>query len=221
MFSRFILHRAGRLEQLDHSRNLSRFFFLSGRSPGTIRLLAKPFSRFILHRAGHLEQLDYLRNSSRFFFLLGRSPGKIRPLVKPFSCFISHRAGRLEQLDHSQNPFRILFLLSGRLPGTIRSLAKPFAFFYYQAGRPKQFDLFQKKKMGRLLKDLFLDFNISLLFSKFSKTLKKKQKFVVYLLFFINLLRKAKRKQNFLISLHSKYYKEMTTVRIQFFTLLF
>jgi len=34
----------------------------------------------------------------------------------------------------------------------------------------------KKKKMGRLLNDLFLDFNISLLFSKFSKTLKKKAK---------------------------------------------
>ena len=48
-FPRFILHRAGRLEQLDHSRNPFRvLLFLSGRSPGTIWPLAKPFSRFIL-----------------------------------------------------------------------------------------------------------------------------------------------------------------------------
>jgi len=182
MFSRFILHRAGRLEQLDHSWNLSRFFFLSGRSPGTIRPLAKPFSRFILHRAGHLEQLDHLRNSSRFFFLSGKSPGKIRPLVKPFSCFIPHRAGRLEQLDHSQNPFRVLFLLSGRSPGTIRPLAKPFAFFYYQAGRPKQFDLFQKKKDGSSSKWLVSWFqHLSFVFEVFKNSKKKsKSSFCIY-----------------------------------------
>ena len=72
----------------------------SGRSPGTIRPLAKPFSRFILHRAGHLEKWDHLRNPSRCFFLSGRSPGTIKPLAKSFSRFILHRAGRLEQLDH-------------------------------------------------------------------------------------------------------------------------
>jgi hypothetical protein len=45
-----------------------RIFQSSGRSPGTIRPLAKPFSRFILYRAGRLEQLDHSRNSSRFFY---------------------------------------------------------------------------------------------------------------------------------------------------------
>jgi len=44
----FFLHRAGHLQQLDHSRNLLRFFFLSGRSFGTIKPLVKPFSCFIL-----------------------------------------------------------------------------------------------------------------------------------------------------------------------------
>jgi hypothetical protein len=34
-------------------------FQSSGRSPGTIRPLAKPFSHFILYRAGRLEQLDH------------------------------------------------------------------------------------------------------------------------------------------------------------------
>ena len=77
-FSRFILHRAGRLEQLDHSQNPSHFFFLLGRSPGTIRLLVNPFR--IL------------------FFPRGKLPGTIRPLASLLSFY--HRVGRLEQLDH-------------------------------------------------------------------------------------------------------------------------
>jgi hypothetical protein len=83
-------YRAGRLEQLDHSRNPFRvLFFLSGRSPGTIRPLAKPFSRFILHRGmspGTIRPL--VKSFSRFFLLSGRSPRTIRPLAKPFSRFI-------------------------------------------------------------------------------------------------------------------------------------
>jgi hypothetical protein len=67
--SLYFHHRTGRLEQLDNSRNPSRFFFLSGQSSGIIRPLAKPFSRFILHRAGRLEQLDHSRNSSRSFII--------------------------------------------------------------------------------------------------------------------------------------------------------
>jgi len=43
--------------------------------------------------------------------------------------------------------------------------------------------------------------------------------FFLYLLFFINLLHKAKRKLNFPISLHSKYYKEGATVITQFLTI--
>jgi len=77
-FSRFILHRAGCLEQLDHSQNPSHFFFLLGRSPGTIRLLVNPFR--IL------------------FFPRGKLPGTIRPLASLLSFY--HRVGRLEQLDH-------------------------------------------------------------------------------------------------------------------------
>jgi hypothetical protein len=61
-------YRAGLLEQLDYSRNPSRFFFLSGRSSRTIRALVKSFSRVLLYRPGRLEQLDYLRKS--FVFLL-------------------------------------------------------------------------------------------------------------------------------------------------------
>jgi hypothetical protein len=158
-------YQAGRLEQFDHSRNPFRvLFFLSGRSPGTIWPLAKPFSRFILYRAGRLEQFDHLRNPFRvLFFLSGRSPGTIWPLAKPFSRFIlpigqvawnnftthetlvafysSYRAGRLEQLDHSRIPFRVLFFLSGRSSGTIRPLAKPFSrFILYRASHLEQLD---------------------------------------------------------------------------------
>jgi len=43
--------------------------------------------------------------------------------------------------------------------------------------------------------------------------------FFLYLLFFINLLHKAKRKWNFPISWHSKYYKEGATVITQFLTI--
>jgi len=43
--------------------------------------------------------------------------------------------------------------------------------------------------------------------------------FFLYLFFFISLLHKAKRKWNFPISLHSKYYKEGTTVITQFLTI--
>jgi hypothetical protein len=46
-------------------RPLAKSFFLSGRSSGTIRPLAKPFSRFILHRAGRLEQLDHLKKKQQ------------------------------------------------------------------------------------------------------------------------------------------------------------
>jgi len=125
---------AGNPLQCDHSRNpFCVLFFLSGRSPGTIWPLAKPFLRFILHRAGHLEQFDHSRNPFRVLFLSGRSLGTIWPLVKPFSRFILHigqvawnnlttretlfafyssyHAGRLEQLDHSRNPFRVLFFI--------------------------------------------------------------------------------------------------------------
>jgi uncharacterized membrane protein len=43
---------------------------------------------------------------------------------------------------------------------------------------------------------------------------KKIQKFFLCILFFINLLSKAKRKQNFSIYLHHKYYKKEAIVII-------
>jgi len=68
--SSYFSHWAGNPLQCDHSRNPFRvLFILSGRSPGTIRPLAKLFSRFILHRAGRLEQLDHSRNFSRSFII--------------------------------------------------------------------------------------------------------------------------------------------------------
>jgi len=121
-------------------KSFSRFFFLSGRSPETIRPLAKFFLHFILHRAGHLEKWYHLRNSSRCFFLSGRSPGTIRSLMKSFSRFILHWAGHLEKWDHSWNPSRCFFLL-GRSPGTIRRLAKLFwCFILHRAGHLEKWD---------------------------------------------------------------------------------
>jgi hypothetical protein len=153
-FSRFILHRAGRLEQLDHSRNPFRvLFFLSGRSPGTIRPLTKPFSRFIRHQAGRLEQLDHSRNPFRvLFFLSGRSPGTITPLAKPFSRFILQRAGRLKQLDHSRNSLRSFI---------IGQVAQNNLIHFKKQQKQKQKQK-NKKKMGHRPNDLFLDFYISL-----------------------------------------------------------
>jgi len=40
-------------------------FQSSGRSPGTIRPLSKPFSHFIFYRAGRLEQLDHLKKNKK------------------------------------------------------------------------------------------------------------------------------------------------------------
>ena len=122
--------------------DLFAFYSSSGKSPGTIRPLAKPFSRFILP-IGQVAWNNYTTRETLFLFYSssGRSPGTIRPLAKPFSRFIRHQAGRLEQLDHSRNPFRVLFFLSGRSPGTITPLAKPFSRFILQrAGRLEQLD---------------------------------------------------------------------------------
>jgi len=110
----------------------------SGRSPGTMRLLASFFAFY--HQAGRLEQWDHLWNPSRCFFLSGWLPGTIRPLVKPFSRFILHRAGHLEKWDHSRNPSRCFFL-SGWSPGTIRPLVKPFShFILHRAGHLEKWD---------------------------------------------------------------------------------
>jgi len=68
--SSYFSHWAGNPLQCDYSRNPFRvLFILSGRSPGIIRPLAKPFSHFILHRAGCLKQLDHSRNFSRSFII--------------------------------------------------------------------------------------------------------------------------------------------------------
>jgi hypothetical protein len=68
-FSRFILHRAGHLEQLDHSRNP--FRVSSSYRAGRLEQLdhSQPFSHFIFQRAGLLEQLDHSQNSSRSFII--------------------------------------------------------------------------------------------------------------------------------------------------------
>jgi hypothetical protein len=73
LFTFYSTYRAGRLKQLDHARNPFRvLLFLSGRSPGTIRPLAKPFSRFILYRAGHLKKLDHSRNPFHISLIIGQ-----------------------------------------------------------------------------------------------------------------------------------------------------
>jgi len=51
--------------------------------------------------------------------------------------------------------------------------------------------------MGRLLNDLFLDFNISLLFLKFSKTLKKKEKVRFVSTFLYKFTTQSKEKTKF------------------------
>jgi hypothetical protein len=73
-------HRAGRLEQLDHSRNPFRVLFFIRQVTWKNETIRKILRIASSYRAGHLEQ--------------------IRPLAKPFSRFILHQAGRLKQLDH-------------------------------------------------------------------------------------------------------------------------
>jgi hypothetical protein len=88
-FSRFILHRAGRLEQLDHSQNPSHFFFLLGRSPGTIRPLVNPFR--IL------------------FFPPGKLPGTIRPF------FSKKKTNKKNQSKEKRKGFHAYFSLQNLL----------------------------------------------------------------------------------------------------------
>ena len=116
------------------------------------------------------------------------------------------------------DPFFVFFHL-GRSPITIRPLLNK-----KQKKQKKQ----QKKtkkffwSSSKWLVSWFLHFPVKVIFqSTVFKTKKKKEKFFLYLLFFINLLHKAKGKWNFPISLHSKYYKQGETVITQFFTLLF
>jgi hypothetical protein len=56
---------AGNPLQYTITKKNPRIFQSSGRSPGTIRPLAKPFSHFILYQAGRLEQLDHLKKKSK------------------------------------------------------------------------------------------------------------------------------------------------------------
>jgi len=122
------------------------------------------------------------------------NPLKYTITKKKFLVFFNHRAGRLEQLDHSWNSSR---------------------FFYHRVGCPEQFDSFKKKK-GSSLKWLVLSVKV-MYQSTIFKVFFFLKKFFLYLLSFINLLHKAKRKWYFLISLHSKYYKEGATVITEFF----
>jgi hypothetical protein len=179
--------------------------------------LAKPFSRFILHRAGRLEQFDHSRNPFRvLFFLSGRSPGTIWPLAKPFSHFILHRAGRLEQLDHSRNSSRS-FIIGQVAQNNLVHLTKK----NNSKKKKKKWVVFQMTCF--LISTSLCKGCVSIYcfqgFQGWKK--KKKQRFFLYLLFFINLLHKAIRKWNFPISLHSKYHKEGATVITQFLTILF
>jgi hypothetical protein len=110
----------------------SSFYSSSGRSPGTIRPLAKPFSRFILigqvawnnlttretlfafysYRAGRLEQFEHSRNPFRVLFFIGQVAwNSLTTRETLFAFYFSYRAGRLKQLDHSRNPFRVLFFI--------------------------------------------------------------------------------------------------------------
>jgi hypothetical protein len=130
-------------------------------------------------------------------------------IFEKFLYFFKHRAGRLEQLDHSWNSSRS-FIIGQVAQNNLIHLKKT-----------------AKKKKGGLsskwLVSWFLHLSVKVVCQStvFKTKKKKKQRFFLYLLFFINLLHKAKRKWNFPISLHSKYYKEGVTVITQFLTILF
>jgi hypothetical protein len=119
-FSRFILHRAGRLKQLDHSQNPSHFFFLSSRSPGTIRPLVNPFRIF--------------------FFPSGKSPETIRPLASLLSFY--HRVGRLEQLDHFFQKKRKQKKINQKKRGRVFMLIFLYKTYYVKSKENEFFDAF-------------------------------------------------------------------------------
>jgi hypothetical protein len=122
-------------------------------------------------------------------------------------------AGNPLQCDHFWK-ILVFFQTSGRSPRTIRPLAKFFAFFYHRAGCPKQFHPLKKKNKNKknkqkqkkwvivrmicfLISTSLCKSHMSIsCFQSFQKK-KKKQKFCLYLLFFINLLHKDKGKWNF------------------------
>jgi hypothetical protein len=104
-----------------------------------------------------------------------------------------------------------IFQSLGRSPGTIRPLAKFFAFLLSLGRLPKIIWSVSKKKkkvIFQITYSLRKKSYVNLLFSRF----------FFYLLFFINLLHKAKEKWNFSISLYCKYYKEGATVITNFWT---
>jgi len=118
-------------------------------------------------------QCTILKNPRIFFIWAGNPLQCDHP--EKFSYFFNHRAGRLEQLDHSRNSSR---------------------FFYHRAGCPKQFDPFQitKKKWKW---DVF-QMTCSLCKSHMSiYCFWSFQDSFPYLLFFINLLHKAKENEIF------------------------
>ena len=118
------------------------------------------------------------------------------PSFSLFFTWVGHPSQR--------DPFFVFFHL-GRSPITMRPLLKK-----------KQ----KIRSSSKWLVSWFLHLSVKVVcqstvfkvFKTKKKKNKKKQKFFLYLLFFIHLLHKAKRKWNFLISLHSKYYKEGATV---------
>jgi hypothetical protein len=111
----------------------------------------------------------------------------------PLQYTILYWAGNPLQYTITKKKNPRIFQSLGRSPGTIRPLVKFFAFLLSSGRLPRTIWFISKKKKG----------------------------FFLYLLSFINLLHKAKRKWYFLISLHSKYYKEGATVITQFFFDLF
>jgi len=146
--SSYFSHWAGNPLQCDHSRNpFHVLFILSGRSPGTIRSLAKPFSRFILHRAGHLEQLDHSRNFSRSFII-----GQVAQ--NNLVHFLKKKHKKQQQQKKKWVIFQMTcFLISTSLCKSHMSISCFQSFFFKKK---------QKKKVGHLSNDLFLDFYISL-----------------------------------------------------------
>jgi hypothetical protein len=145
--SSYFSHWAGNPLQCDHSRNPFRvLFILSGRSPGTIRPLAKPFSRFILHRAGRLEQLDHSWNFSRSFIIGQVAQNNLVHFFKKQK----HKKNNSKKKKRSSSKW----LVSWFQHLSVKVICQSPVF--------KVFKKKNKKKVGHLPNDLFLDFYISL-----------------------------------------------------------
>ena len=115
-----------------------------------------------------------------------------------------------------------IFQSLGRSPRTIRPLAKFFAFLLSLGRLPKTIWSISKKKKKKkttTTKKKWVVFQITCSLCKSHMSIycfQSFQDFFLYLLFFINLLHKAKEKWKFSISLYCKYYKEGATVITQF-----